>query len=95
MLLTNIPTQYIILAQWLGVRIYFKLLTYKVINNKKGKQTMECKSKKCNHKCVTCQHYDKSNDFCKEKEIENCSKRVDTDFSTCTDYIIHEKLIMF
>ena len=53
------------------------------------------KEKKCNVKCNTCEHYDKPSDFCKEKEIENCTKQVNTDFSQCADYLISEKLVMF
>lgn len=55
----------------------------------------KCKGKKCNFKCCTCEHYDKKADFCKEKEIENCSKQVNTDFSQCENYLIREKLVMF
>lgn len=55
----------------------------------------ECKEKKCNFKCSTCEHYDKPTDFCVEKEIENCSKAAHTDFSTCDSYLINSKLVMF
>lgn len=53
------------------------------------------KEKKCNFKCSTCEHYSKSKDFCKEKEIEECSKKTNTDFSQCESYLINHKLIMF
>lgn len=55
----------------------------------------EKKAKKCSLKCKTCEHYSRETDFCKEKEIEGCSKQVQTDFSTCEDYLIREKLVMF
>lgn len=55
----------------------------------------KCKNKKCNLKCCTCEHYDKKSDFCKEKEIDNCSKQVNTDFSQCNDYLVKESLVMF
>lgn len=55
----------------------------------------ENNEKKCNFKCKTCEHYCKSTDFCKEKEIEKCSKQVSTDFSTCESYLINSKLVMF
>ena len=51
--------------------------------------------KKCNAKCVTCQFYNKSTDFCAEREIENCTKQPNTDFSKCDDYLVKESLIMF
>ena len=55
----------------------------------------KCKNKKCNLKCCTCENYDKTRDFCKEKEIEDCSKQVNTDFSQCESYLVNEKLVMF
>ena len=56
----------------------------------------ERKKKKCsNFKCSTCEYYDRKNDFCKEKEIENCSKQTKTDFSQCESYLIDERIIMF
>lgn len=53
------------------------------------------KSKKCNIKCSTCEHYDKSFDYCEEKDIENCSKQAHTDFSKCDSYLIKHNLVMF
>lgn len=53
------------------------------------------KEKKCNLKCNTCEYYNKKQDFCKEKEIENCSKNVHIDFSQCDSYLVRENLIMF
>ena len=55
----------------------------------------KCKDRKCNLKCCTCEHYDKQVDFCKEKEIEDCSKQVNTDFSQCENYLVKESLVMF
>ena len=53
------------------------------------------KKQKNNLKCVTCEHYDKAADYCKEKCLEYCSKQVNTNFSQCEDYIIKGKLVMF
>ena len=55
----------------------------------------EKKEKKCGFKCSTCENYCSKNDFCKEKEIENVTKQVQTDFSTCDSYLVNEKLVMF
>lgn len=55
----------------------------------------EEKKMKCGFKCQTCHHYDKPVDYCKEKQIENCSKQVHTDFSKCGEYLVHERLVMF
>lgn len=52
--------------------------------------------KKCDGlKCTTCQFYEKSIDFCKEKEIENCSKKALTEFSNCESYLINQRYVMF
>lgn len=53
------------------------------------------KHKKCKLKCNTCEFYDVPLDYCSQKEIEDCSKQVHTDFSQCTDYLIREDLVMF
>ena len=55
----------------------------------------KCKGKKCSIKCSTCEYYEKETDFCKEKEIENVSKQVSTDFSQCESYLTNSKLVMF
>lgn len=52
--------------------------------------------KKCkNIKCRTCEYYDRENDFCKEKEIENCSKQTKTDFAQCESYLVDGRIVMF
>lgn len=56
---------------------------------------MKSKEKKCNLKCNTCEYYNPKKDFCKEKEIKNCSKNVHIDFSQCDSYLVRENLIMF
>lgn len=54
------------------------------------------KSKKCDGlKCNTCHFYEKSMDFCKEKEIKDCSKKVLTEFSNCESYLVDAKYVMF
>lgn len=53
------------------------------------------KSKKCTIKCETCQFYDKLLDFCVEKQIENCTKQVGTDFAQCSDFLVSDRLVMF
>lgn len=53
------------------------------------------KEMKCNFKCSTCEYYNKKRDFCKEKEIEQCSKKPHTEFSKCESYLVRKNLIMF
>lgn len=57
----------------------------------------KCKRKKtqCNFKCKLCEYYDVLNDFCKEKEITECSKKSLTEFSNCDSYLIKSKFVLF
>lgn len=59
------------------------------------KKAKKPKSQKCNIKCTTCEYYSKDTDFCKAREIENCSMQVNTDFAQCGDFLIKESLVMF
>lgn len=52
-------------------------------------------SKKCSVKCNTCEYYEKETDYCIAKQIENCTKQPNTDFSQCDDYLVKESLVMF
>ena len=53
------------------------------------------KNMKCDLKCKYCTHYNQVNDYCREKEINHCSKQIHTDFSTCDSFLVRENLIMF
>lgn len=53
------------------------------------------KSKKCNIKCGTCEFYDVPFDYCTQKEIEECTKQTQINFSQCEDYLVREDLVMF
>ena len=55
----------------------------------------EKKKKKCRFKCNTCEYYNFTKDYCVEKEIENVTKQTHTDFSTCDNYLIKDKIIYF
>lgn len=57
---------------------------------KKAKKPTECTVK-----CVKCQFYDKHKDFCTEKEIEDCSKQISTDFAQCSEFLVSDRLVMF
>ena len=50
---------------------------------------------KCSLKCLRCQFYSKTHDYCVEKEIEQCSKKSLSEFSNCESYLINDKLILF
>ena len=44
----------------------------------------------CKH--LKCQFYDKEKETCTIKNVQEFSKK---DCNSCTDFIVHEKLIMF
>ena len=46
-------------------------------------------------KCKTCQFYDHEGDYCMERDIENCSRQTNVNFSKCGNYLIRENLVMF
>ena len=53
------------------------------------------KHKKCSIKCNTCEFYDVPIDYCSKKEIEDCSKQVQINFSQCDSFLVREDLIMY
>ena len=65
------------------------------MSDKKITQKEPNKNNKCKIKCKNCQFYDRENDYCTEKNIENCAKQTNINFSQCDSYIIKETLIMF
>lgn len=65
------------------------------MSDKKTTQSELNKNNKCHIKCKNCHFYDRKNDYCTEKNIENCSKQINTKFSQCDSYLIKQSLIMF
>lgn len=53
------------------------------------------KKNKCKIKCRNCQFYDREGDYCTERDIDNCTKQTNVNFSKCEDYLIREDLVMF
>lgn len=46
-------------------------------------------------KCYQCEFYDYDLDCCIERDIENCSRQTNINFSKCDDFLIKDKLIYF
>lgn len=46
-------------------------------------------------KCRQCQFYDHDDDYCTERDIENCSRQNNVNFSKCEDFLIQDRLVMF
>lgn len=65
------------------------------MSDKKTIQKKSNKNNKSHVKCKNCQFYDRKNDYCTEKNIENCAKQFNTDFSQCDSYLIRDNLVMF
>ncbi len=65
------------------------------MSDKKSTQKKSNKKNKCGIRCETCEFYDKSTDFCEARMIKKCSKQKNANFSTCEDYLIKNKLVMF
>lgn len=62
------------------------------------KRTQRKSNKKNNNrkiKCSTCQYYDSEYDYCTERDIDNCTRQTNVNFSKCNDFLIRENLVMF
>ena len=46
-------------------------------------------------KCRQCEFYSYEDDYCMERDIENCSRQNNVNFSKCSDYLVKDKLVMF
>lgn len=46
-------------------------------------------------KCRQCQFYDHDSDYCTERDIENCSRQNNVNFSKCDSFLIKDKLLYF
>ena len=62
---------------------------------------MSDKQKKSNRndkrklKCKQCHFYSYDEDYCTEKDIENCSRQNNINFTKCDSFLIKDKLVMF
>lgn len=46
-------------------------------------------------KCRQCEFYNYDDDYCMERDIENCSRQTNINFSKCNSFLVKEKLTMF
>lgn len=53
------------------------------------------KNKKCKIKCSQCEFYDSPLDYCSEKNIEDCSKQSQINFSSCESFLVRDDLVYF
>ena len=67
----------------------------KIMNDKESIQKKSNKNNKCRIKCKNCQFYDRENNYCTEKNIKNCTKQFNADFSQCDSYLIRDNLVMY
>ena len=65
------------------------------MSDKKSIQKKSNKNNKCKIKCKNCQFYDREDDYCTERDIENCTKQTIVNFSQCDSYLTRDDLIYF
>lgn len=66
------------------------------MSDKKSTQKKSGKeNRKKKMKCLQCEFYDYESDYCTERDIENCSRQTNVNFSKCADFLINNKLVMF
>lgn len=53
------------------------------------------KNNKQHIKCKNCQFYNRKNDYCTAKNIENCFTQININFSQCDSYLVRENLVMY
>lgn len=46
-------------------------------------------------KCRQCEFYNCDDDYCMERDIENCSRQTNVNFSKCDSFLVKENLVMF
>ena len=63
------------------------------------KKSTQKKSNKKNDKrrikCRQCEFYNYDDDYCMERDIENCSRQTNVNFSKCDNFLVRENLVMF
>ena len=65
------------------------------MNDKKSIPKKSSKDNQCKITCKNCQFYDRKNDYCAERDIENCTKQINVNFSQCDSYLTRDSLIYF
>ena len=64
-------------------------------DKKSSQKKSHKKNDKRKMKCNTCEFYDHEDDYCMERDIENCSRQTNVNFSKCDNYLVKESLVMF
>lgn len=66
------------------------------MSDKKSTQKKSGKeNRKKKMKCLQCEFYIHDEDYCTERDIENCSRQNNINFSKCENFLINNKLVMF
>lgn len=53
------------------------------------------KNSKRKIKCYQCEFYSYDDDYCTEREIENCTRQNNINFAKCDNYLVRSNLVMF
>ncbi len=65
------------------------------MSDKRTQKKSGKKNDKRKIKCRSCQFYDYETDYCTERDIENCTRQTNVNFSKCEDFLIQDRLVMF
>lgn len=65
------------------------------MSDKRAGKKSNKENRKKKLKCLQCEFYSYDDDYCTERDIENCSRQNNVNFSKCNDFLIKDKLIMF
>ena len=65
------------------------------MSDRKNEKKSGKKNDKRKMKCATCEFYLYDDDYCTERDIENCSRQTNINFSKCNNYLVKNKLVMF
>ena len=65
------------------------------MSDKKNQKKSNKRNDKRKMKCSTCHFYNHDDDYCMERDIENCSIQNNVNFSKCDSYLVKDKLLYF
>lgn len=65
------------------------------MSDKKTQKKSGKKNDKRKMKCRTCEFYDNEMDYCMERDMENCSRQTNVNFSKCENYLVKQSLVMY
>lgn len=65
------------------------------MSDKRKSAQKQSNDKKKHLKCRQCEFYSYDDDYCTERDIENCSRQNNINFSKCDSYLTKSNLVYF